>query len=357
MNIGLVLVAFVAAWMVTGVVLASAFGPRLRRCADVAGSMGHDAVLGADTRSGEPLRWILPASIVMMALASSTGLAAAGVLPPQVQVVARSVLGTVGLEVPQPPERPGPGDVATSALAPPSGPAPVGAAGPASPAPGADGGDEHPASAGGADGIGEDESGPVDAPLPVLPEEDGATSVRDPATEPPGTTPPPEAPPIAAPTTTAPTTTAPTTTSSAPPPPSAETRHGPDAATDGATTPTSTTTTTSPAPVGRDSPDVAPVPMPGPAEPSPAPVPSTTVPVPAVPGALSPAPEVPSGALPEDPTAKSSHEERRSIRAEGSSTVEPGRRQETPPTVPAPPPTTSPVAPMAETDAPEVTLP
>lgn len=100
MNAVLVLVAFVAAWMVAGVILASAIGPRLRRCSDAGSPARHEVVLGSDHRGVEPLRWVLPASIVVMAVASSTGLAAAGVLPPPVQVVARSVFGTVGLDVP-----------------------------------------------------------------------------------------------------------------------------------------------------------------------------------------------------------------------------------------------------------------
>ena len=104
MNTVLVLVAFVAAWMVAGVILASAFGPRLRRCADAATPARHHVVVGPDRRRVEPLRWVLPASIVVMAVASSTGLAAAGVLPPRVQVVARSVFETVGLDVPHPSE-------------------------------------------------------------------------------------------------------------------------------------------------------------------------------------------------------------------------------------------------------------
>lgn len=370
MNIALVLIAFIAVWMVTGVVLASAFGPRLRRCADAATTLGHDVVLGADRRPGEPLRWVLPASIVVMVAASSSGLAAAGVLPPKAQVVARSVLGTVGLEVPQPPERvDGPGDVSTSALAPTSGSAPVRAAGPASPVPGAVGDEEQPASSSGSEGSGEDGSGPADAPLSGLPEGDGAASGRGPAIEPPGATPPPDP---------APTT---TTSSTAPPPPSAEARRRPDAvadaATDAPTAPTSTTpgTTTPRVPVAQGTvdarPDVAPVRIPAPAEPLPAPlapsttvpvVPSTTVPVPALPAAPGPAPAVAvpvpdtvsSSPLPQDPTSTRSRKERHGARAEGSSTQEPGPQQETVPTEPATPPTSLPLAPLPEADAPVV---
>jgi len=368
-NIALVLIAFIAVWMVTGVVLASAFGPRLRRCAAAATTLGHDVVLGADRRPGEPLRWVLPASIVVMVAASSTGLAAAGVLPPKAQVVARSVLGTVGLEVPQPPERvDGPGDVSTSALAPTAGSAPVGAAGPASPVPGAVGDEEQPASSSGSEGSGEDGSGPVDAPLSGLPDE-GAASGRGPSIEPPGATPPPDPAPNA------------TTSSTAPPPPSAEARRRPDAVADKATEPTSTTTptpssTTPPVPVAQGTvdarPSVAPVRIPAPAEPLPAPlvpsttvpvvpsttvpvVPSTTVPGPALPAAPGPAPAVAapvpdtvsSSPLPQDPASTRLRKERHGARAEGSSIQGPGRQQETVPAEPATPPTSLPLAPPA----------
>ena len=106
MNVALVLVAFAAVWMGVGVVLASVLGPRLKRGADPGEGWRPEAITDADRWAGEPIRWIVPVSIVVMMLGSSTGLAAAGALPAEVQIVARSVLGTVGLRVPDPPARP-----------------------------------------------------------------------------------------------------------------------------------------------------------------------------------------------------------------------------------------------------------
>ena len=103
MNVGLAVLAAASAWMVAGVVIASALGPRLRDSADSAG----DLPLGArmDRGAGGPLRWLLPASVVCMAFASSTGLAAAGALPERAQVVASTVFRKVGVRVPPAPSR------------------------------------------------------------------------------------------------------------------------------------------------------------------------------------------------------------------------------------------------------------
>jgi hypothetical protein len=100
MNVGLVVVAGASAWMVAGVAIASALGPRLRDSADAAGALQTGAI---DRRAGGPIRWLLPASIVGMAFASSTGLAAAGVLPRPVQGVAVTVFRSVGVDVPKAP--------------------------------------------------------------------------------------------------------------------------------------------------------------------------------------------------------------------------------------------------------------
>jgi hypothetical protein len=98
MNVGLVVLAAASAWLVAGLAIASALGPRLRESAEAAG----DLPLGtaADRGPSGRIRWLLPASVVGMAFASSTGLAAAGALPKPVQVVASNVFSTVGVDVP-----------------------------------------------------------------------------------------------------------------------------------------------------------------------------------------------------------------------------------------------------------------
>lgn len=109
MNGWLVVVAALMAWMLAGVLLASAIGPSLRRRCDDASAQAHRPIASGPTRWVEPVRWVVPACIAAMAVASSTGLAAAGVLPAPVQVAARSMFNTVGVEIPDAPGRTGGG--------------------------------------------------------------------------------------------------------------------------------------------------------------------------------------------------------------------------------------------------------
>lgn len=104
-NIPLFVIAGTAAWMLAGVALASALGPRLRRCGELAGGAedGLSSQPGGGGRRGLA-RWTLPGSVAAFAFASSTGLAAAGVLPHPAQGVARTVLSSVRLEVPAAPD-------------------------------------------------------------------------------------------------------------------------------------------------------------------------------------------------------------------------------------------------------------
>lgn len=352
MNIALTLVAFAAVWMGTGVVLASALGPRLRQSGDDRGSRGHDLASSADRRAGEPLRWILPASIVAVALGSSTGLAAAGVLPPRVQVVARSVLGTVGLEVPDAQPRPvGEVPAGQEVVAPRS--------------------SAKAATSGPVEGVDQQSSSSATATwedLPGSPELPSLGTVPGEAPAPPPAGPPTAPPPgsegagravEASPTR----TTAPSSSPDAPPAPSTSTTTSSAPST--STTTSTTTTTTGSSTTGStttsttvtDSTTTAPAqptttaPRPRvPHAPVPPPVPTTDVPVtPTVPVEPPPAPVVaPEGEAassdqgPHRPV-KRTREERRQARADARSMAS-AAPEETAATVTAPPPTTAPEA-------------